>query len=88
MGRAGKSLKQVLESHGISQNKLAVAMGVRASVIYRWVHELADPTGDTITEIVKALNEINSAAAKQFIELYLGELVDNHSAEDHGDGEN
>lgn len=75
MGRAGKSLKQVLESHGISQNKLAVAMGVRASVIYRWVHELADPTGDTITEIAKALQTINPGAAEDFVKLYLGEFI-------------
>ena len=35
-----------------------------------------DPTAETVADIVKALNEINPAAAEKFIELYLGDLVD------------
>ena len=75
MGRAGKALKQVLQTYGISQNKLAVALGVRASVVYRWFHELTDPTGDTIAEIALALQQINPAAAQEFVKLYLGDLL-------------
>jgi transcriptional regulator with XRE-family HTH domain len=75
MGRAGKALKQVLQIYGISQNKVAVALEVRRSVIYRWVHELTDPTGDTIAEIAKALQKLNPAAAEEFVRLYLGDFM-------------
>lgn len=75
MGRAGKALKQVLKNYGISQNKLAVALEVRASVVYRWFHELTDPTGDTIAEIAKALQGLNPAAAEEFVRLYLGDFM-------------
>ena len=75
MGRAGKALKQVLQIYGISQNKVAVALEVRRSVIYRWVHELTDPTGETIAEIAKALQGLNPAAAEEFVKLYLGDFM-------------
>ena len=75
MGRAGKALKQVLQIYGISQNKVAVALEVRRSVIYRWVHELTDPTGETIAEIAKALQGLNPAAAEEFVRLYLGDFM-------------
>ncbi len=58
-----------------SQNKLAVALGVRGSVVYRWFHELIDPTGDTIAEIAKALQGLNPAAAEEFVRLYLGDFM-------------
>ncbi len=76
MGRAGKALKQALKSYGISQNKLAVALGVERWMVFRWFHEQTDPTGETIVEIVNALKGIEPAAAKKFVELYLGELVE------------
>ncbi len=57
-----------------SQNKLAVALGVRGSVVYRWFHELIDPTGDTIAEIAKALQGVNPAA-EEFVRLYLGDFM-------------
>lgn len=84
MGRAGQSLKQALEIYGVSQNKLAVALGLERTIINRWVHERADPSAEAVAEITKALKGINSAAAKKFVELYLGELVEdeNASAED------
>lgn len=75
MGRAGKALRQVLQTYGISQNKLAIALGVRGSVVYRWFHELIDPTGDTIAEIAKALQGLNPAAAEEFVKLYLGDFM-------------
>lgn len=77
MGRAGKALKQALETYRISQNKLAVALSVDRSIVFRWFHEQTDPSGEAIVEIVQALQEIEPAAAKKFVELYLGELVEN-----------
>ncbi|MFB8787284.1 MAG: hypothetical protein U7123_00130 [Potamolinea sp.] len=34
MGKAGKALRQVLETYGISQNKLAVIMGTPRSIVF------------------------------------------------------
>lgn len=64
-------LKQVLEAYGISQNKLATAMGVGRSTINRWVNENRDPSGDAILEIRKGLQKIEPTAAEEFIRLYL-----------------
>lgn len=75
MGKAGRALKQVLESYRISQNQLAVTMNVERTVVYRWTHERTDPTGETITEITKALQEINPNAAREFVNLYLGDII-------------
>ncbi|MGV0024405.1 helix-turn-helix domain-containing protein [Phormidesmis priestleyi] len=75
MGRAGKALKQALEAHSVSQNKLAVALGVRRSVVYHWFHEKVDPNAETVAEIVKALKSISPDAAEEFIKLYLGDLM-------------
>ena len=71
MGRAGQALKETLATYDISQNKLAITMGMERTVIYRWVHELVDPTGETIVEIVRGLNALDPDAAKAFIALYL-----------------
>ena len=71
MGKAGKVLKRVLETYSISQNKLAVAMGIGRSSINRWVNENRDPGGDVILEIRNGLQKIDSAAAEDFIRLYL-----------------
>ncbi len=51
MGRAGSALRQVLETYGISQNKLAVTMGTDRANVNRWVKDLRDPAGDVIFEI-------------------------------------
>ena len=67
----GKALKQVLENYGISQNKLAVTMGVPRPSVNRWVHEQRDPAGDVIFEIKEALRQINPEAADEFVRLYL-----------------
>lgn len=75
MGRAGKALKQILEEYEISQNKLAVALGVRPTVVFRWFHEQTDPSGETIAEIVLALKQINPDAAEALIQRYLGDLM-------------
>jgi transcriptional regulator with XRE-family HTH domain len=75
MGKVGQALKQVLETHNITQNRLAVVMGTRRSNVGRWFHEQIDPTGDTIVDIAKALQTINPIAADEFIRLYLGEYI-------------
>ena len=73
MGKAGKALKQVLETYDISQNKLAVTMGVDRASVNRWVHEQRDPAGDVIVEIKNALRQFNPRAAEDFVRLYLGD---------------
>lgn len=76
MGKVGKALRQVLESYGISQNKLAVTLGVKPSVVFRWFHEQTDPSAETAVDIAKALQGIDSAAAKEFVRLYIGDIVE------------
>ncbi|MBD2020283.1 helix-turn-helix transcriptional regulator [Leptolyngbya sp. FACHB-36] len=76
MGRANQALKRVLEAYKISQNSLAVALGIDRSAVFKWVHEQREPSSDTIVEITKALKQMNSEAAKEFVRLYLGEIVE------------
>jgi transcriptional regulator with XRE-family HTH domain len=73
MGQAGKALRQVLETYGISQNQVAVKMGIGRSNVYRWVNEVRDPGAEMVLQLRDALQEINSAAATEFIKLYLSE---------------
>lgn len=73
MRKAGDALRQVLEAYGISQNKLAVAMGIGRSTIHHWVNQSRDPGGDAILEIRRGLQKIDQAAAEEFIRLYLDE---------------
>jgi predicted transcriptional regulator len=75
MGKAGQSLKQILDKYGISQNSLAVALGVERGSVYRWVHEVRDPNAETVVDIVKALRAINPAAAEEFVRIYLGDIA-------------
>ncbi|HIK31183.1 MAG TPA: helix-turn-helix transcriptional regulator [Oscillatoriales cyanobacterium M59_W2019_021] len=82
MGRAGQALKQVLEIYGISQNKLAVTLGVERGSVYRWVHEIRDPTAETVVEILESLQQLNPDAAQEFIRLYLGKVVEGSDTED------
>ncbi|WP_413201016.1 helix-turn-helix domain-containing protein [Nostoc piscinale] len=76
MGKAGKALKQVLETYSISQNKLAVTMGTGRPNIHRWINEITDPVADKLLEIRDALRKINPVAADEFIRLYLGDAND------------
>lgn len=71
MGKAGRALKQVLEEYDISQNKLAVTMGIGRPNIHRWINEQSDPVGDNILAIRNALQSINPNAGEAFIRLYL-----------------
>ncbi|HEY9879039.1 MAG TPA: helix-turn-helix transcriptional regulator [Leptolyngbyaceae cyanobacterium] len=75
MGRASDALKQVLDAYGISQNKLAVTMGISRANVGRWYHGL-DPSAENIAEIATALKALNPLAAKEFVRLYLGVIVD------------
>ena len=75
MGKAGRSLKQVLETYDISQFSLAMTMDVERNNVYRWVNEKRDPTGETIIEIVRALKTLKPESAKAFVDLYLGSEV-------------
>jgi transcriptional regulator with XRE-family HTH domain len=75
MGRASQALKQVLETYNISQNSLAVAMGIKRGSINRWFHDKRDPTAETVVEIVRALKTINPKAAQDYIDLYIGNVM-------------
>ncbi|MEO1347306.1 MAG: helix-turn-helix transcriptional regulator [Cyanobacteria bacterium J06635_15] len=75
MGRASTALKQVLDDYQISQNKLAVTMGISRANVGRWYHGL-DPSAENIAEIAIALKAIEPSAAKTFVNLYLGTIVD------------
>jgi transcriptional regulator with XRE-family HTH domain len=75
MGKAGQALRQVLEGYAISQNKLAVAMGIERTHVHRWVQEKADPGGDAIANITEALQQLNPEAAREFVQFYLGEIL-------------
>ena len=76
MGRAGFALKQVLETYDISQYSIAVALGIERNSVYRWVHEIRDPSAETVVDLVKALEGINPAAALAFIKLYLVDALE------------
>lgn len=64
MGKAGEALRLVLETYGISQNKLAVTLGIERGSVYRWVHEIRDPTAEMVRDIVKALQGKESGSAR------------------------
>ncbi|GAB4345659.1 MAG: hypothetical protein Fur0042_10460 [Cyanophyceae cyanobacterium] len=72
MGKAGNALRTVLVRHGIPQNRLAVAMGISRGTINHWFSEARDPAAEAIPKIVDALMTLNPAAARDFLELYLG----------------
>ncbi|MEM9219138.1 MAG: helix-turn-helix transcriptional regulator [Cyanobacteria bacterium P01_F01_bin.150] len=72
MGRAGQALREVLTKYGVSQNKLAVTMGLKRSAVYKWFHD----TAETVKAIVIALKVLEIDAAKEFVYLYLGEILD------------
>jgi transcriptional regulator with XRE-family HTH domain len=75
MGSASQALRKVLETHEISQNRLAVVMGISRANVGRWFHGL-DPSAENIAEITKALKQIKPEAAQDFVYLYLGEILD------------
>ena len=74
MGRAGKALKRVLENYGISQNQLAITMGIDRSNVSRWVSGSRDPSAEAVAQIKQALSLLKPPAAEDFVQLYLYEL--------------
>lgn len=75
MGKAGRVLKQVLETYDISQYSLAATLGIERTNVYRWVHEIRDPTAETLVDIVRALRKLNPTAAEAFVKEYLGNVA-------------
>lgn len=75
MGRASQALKKVLETYGISQNKLATVMGVGRGSVNRWFQDKRDPTAETVVEIVKGLKVINQNAAEDFIQAFILDVL-------------
>lgn len=71
MGKAGKSLRTILETYKISQNRLAIAMGIKAANVNRWVNEVRDPGAETLLDIRRGLHKIDPIAAEEFIRLFL-----------------
>ncbi|MGI0490514.1 helix-turn-helix domain-containing protein [Alkalinema pantanalense CENA528] len=73
MGRAGKALKQVLRQYSITQNQLAVTMGIDRSNVSRWVNGSRDPSAEAVAEIKDALTRIQSSASEDFVRWFLYE---------------
>jgi transcriptional regulator with XRE-family HTH domain len=73
MGKAGKALRQVLKTYGISQNQLAIAMRINPTNVSRWVSENRDPSAEAAFEIRQGLQKIDPAAAEEFVMLYMYE---------------
>lgn len=71
MGKAGRVLKTVMQSYGISQGKLAAVMDIGASNVYRWANEVRDPGSETVMKILEALEKLNPDAAIEFRQLYM-----------------
>lgn len=46
-------------------------MGINRSTVYQWFKEITDPSAESVTEIVKALRQLNETAAEDFINLFL-----------------
>lgn len=76
MGTAGKALKQILDTYGISQNRLAVEMGISRGTVHNWVQEKKDPVAESVLAIAEGLEKIDEAAAKEFLTLYLGRFAE------------
>jgi DNA-binding XRE family transcriptional regulator len=75
-GKGSQALKQVLETYGISQNKLAVALEIDRSAVFNGYMTKREPSSETIVEITQALKTLNPLAAKEFVRLYLGVIVE------------
>ena len=81
MGQAGRALKQVLQKHDISQNQLAVILGIDRATVYKWFHEKREPTSETIVDITRALKQIKFDAAEDFVQSYLGDILAEETSE-------
>lgn len=75
MGRISYALQQVIETHKVSQYRIAKTLGIERNTVYRWVKGIADPSGETIVGLVVALQQINPRAAEDFVYWYLGQVI-------------
>lgn len=82
MSQAAKALEQILRNYRISQNKLAVTMGVNRSTVSNWISQSRDPSANAIINILDGLKQINPEAAKNFIQLYLNESIEDAAAQE------
>ncbi len=80
MSQAAKALEQTLKNYRISQNKLAVTMGINRSTVSNWISQSRDPSASAIINILDGLKKINPEAAKDFIKLYLNESIEDEAA--------
>lgn len=63
---------------------MAQKLGIERTNVYRWVHETRDSTAESVVDIVEALKELNPAAAKEFVQLYLGTRVEEIKSNQQG----
>ena len=82
MSQAAKALEQTLKNYRISQNKLAVTMGINRSTVSNWISQSRDPSASAIINILDGLKQINPEAAKDFIKLYLNESIEDETAKE------
>ena len=82
MGKAGKALRETLQQHNLTQNRLAVTMGISRGTMSHWVAETRDPTAESIPAIVDALEQLNPEAARAFVEAYLGRAIGELASKD------
>lgn len=73
-----------MKRYGISQNKLAVTLGVDRSIIFKCDREQRDPTAETVVQIAEALKRIYPDATAKFIWLYVGDFLPNKDRSNEG----
>ena len=56
-------------------------MEVGRSTVHYWFNDTQDPSAESVTQIVEALQRIDRAAAKDFVRLYLGEIIEDETAD-------
>jgi len=54
-------------------------MGISRANVGRWFDRL-DPSAENIAEITKALKQLNPDTARDFVRLYLGDILDEGEA--------
>ncbi|EKU97338.1 helix-turn-helix protein [Leptolyngbya sp. PCC 7375] len=64
-----------LDIYSISQNKLAVTMGISRTNVGRWYHGW-DPSAENIMLIAEALKALNIESARELVRLYLSMIVE------------
>ncbi len=74
MARTSVALKQVLDTYGISQNKLAVTVGISRANVGRWYQGI-DSSAKNIALIADGLKVLDVKAFQGFLRLYFGVLV-------------